>query len=34
MSVVGTGTIDLARSRFRDLRVGADLLRPPAMFRT
>ncbi len=32
MNVVGTGIIDLARSRFRDLRVGADLLRPPALF--
>ncbi|HEU0133882.1 MAG TPA: translocation/assembly module TamB, partial [Allosphingosinicella sp.] len=32
MSVVATGIIDLARSRFRDLRLGADLLRPPALF--
>jgi translocation and assembly module TamB len=32
MTVVATGIVDLARSRFRDLRVGADLLRPPAMF--
>ncbi|HEX8572702.1 MAG TPA: translocation/assembly module TamB domain-containing protein [Allosphingosinicella sp.] len=32
MHVVATGIIDLARSRFRDLRIGADLLRPAAMF--
>jgi translocation and assembly module TamB len=32
MHVVAAGTIDLARSAFRDLRVGADLLRPPALF--
>lgn len=32
LSVVATGIVDLARSRFRDLRVGADLLRPPALF--
>jgi translocation and assembly module TamB len=32
MNVVATGIVDLARSRFRDLRVGADLLRPPALF--
>ena len=25
-------SIDLARSRFRDVAIGADLLRPPAMF--
>ncbi|MEA3053484.1 MAG: translocation and assembly module TamB [Sphingomonadales bacterium] len=32
LSLVGTGIVDLARSRFRELRVGADLLRPPALF--
>ncbi|HYD38283.1 MAG TPA: translocation/assembly module TamB, partial [Allosphingosinicella sp.] len=32
MAVAAAGTIDLARSGFRDLRVGADLLRPPALF--
>ncbi|MEA3008640.1 MAG: translocation and assembly module TamB [Sphingomonadales bacterium] len=32
LSVVATGIVDLARSRFRDLRIGADLLKPPAMF--
>jgi translocation and assembly module TamB len=32
LSVVGTGTVDLARSTFRDLRVGADLLQPKALF--
>ncbi|HEU0135294.1 MAG TPA: translocation/assembly module TamB domain-containing protein, partial [Allosphingosinicella sp.] len=32
LSVVGTGTVDLARSAFRDVRIGADLLQPPALF--
>jgi translocation and assembly module TamB len=32
LSVVAGGTIDLARSGFRGLRIGADLLRPPALF--
>jgi translocation and assembly module TamB len=32
MNVIATGIIDLAQSRFRDLRIGADLLRPPALF--
>jgi translocation and assembly module TamB len=32
MSVVATGVVDLARSAFRDLRLGADLLRPAALF--
>jgi len=32
LKVAAAGTIDLARSSFADLRIGADLLRPPAMF--
>jgi translocation and assembly module TamB len=32
LKVEGAGTIDLAASRFRNLRLGADLLRPPALF--
>ncbi|HYE28210.1 MAG TPA: translocation/assembly module TamB domain-containing protein [Allosphingosinicella sp.] len=32
MHVVAAGVVDLARSRFRDVRVGGDLLRPPALF--
>jgi translocation and assembly module TamB len=32
MKVETAGTLDLARSGFRGIRIGADLLRPPAMF--
>jgi translocation and assembly module TamB len=32
LSAVATGALDLARARFRAVRVGADLLRPPALF--
>lgn len=32
MNVVATGALDLARRRFRGVRIGADLLRPPALF--
>jgi translocation and assembly module TamB len=34
LKVEGAGIIDLADSRFRGLRVGVDLLRPPALFNT
>jgi translocation and assembly module TamB len=33
MKVETAGIVDLARSRFRALRIGADLLRPQALFR-
>src|SRR5207237_2138357 len=32
LRAVARGTIDLANNRYRDLRLGADLLRPPALF--
>ncbi|MFL6845151.1 MAG: translocation/assembly module TamB domain-containing protein [Allosphingosinicella sp.] len=32
MNLVATGIVDLARSRFRALKMGVDLLRPPALF--
>ncbi|PSJ38783.1 translocation/assembly module TamB domain-containing protein [Allosphingosinicella deserti] len=34
LKMEGAGIIDLAGSRFRQLRVGADLLRPPALIDT
>ena len=33
LRVVARGGIDLAQGAYRDLRLGADLLRPPALFR-
>ncbi|MEA2999920.1 MAG: translocation and assembly module TamB [Sphingomonadales bacterium] len=32
LKVESAGILDLAASRFRNLRIGADLLRPPALF--
>ena len=32
LRVVARGALDLAEGRYRDLRLGADLLRPPALF--
>lgn len=32
LKIEALGRLDLARSRFEDLRIGADLLRPPALF--
>ena len=32
LRVVARGALDLARNRYRDVRLGADLLRPPALF--
>ncbi|HEX8667969.1 MAG TPA: translocation/assembly module TamB, partial [Allosphingosinicella sp.] len=32
LRIESAGTLDLARSTFRNVRIGADLLRPPAMF--
>ncbi|QAY76521.1 translocation/assembly module TamB domain-containing protein [Sphingosinicella sp. BN140058] len=34
LKLEGAGTIDLAGSRFRQVRIGADLLRPPALIDT
>jgi len=33
LRAVGRGRIDLAAGAYRDLRLGADLLRPPALFK-
>ena len=33
LRAVARGAIDLGANRYRDLRIGADLLRPPALFR-
>ena len=32
LNAAATGTLDLAENRFRSVRVGIDLLRPPALF--
>ncbi|HET9355724.1 MAG TPA: translocation/assembly module TamB domain-containing protein [Sphingomicrobium sp.] len=33
LRVVGRGALDLAQNRYRGVRIGADLLRPPLLFR-
>jgi translocation and assembly module TamB len=32
MRAVGSGALDLGKNRFRSVRIGVDLLRPPALF--